>query len=285
MEKIVSDAGTYLLGLDWTDENFLTSPNQFPEYTILFIPEGEGTFYVDHGSYRFTGPVLLFSSPLQVLRITQSKPVKCAMLQFHGDFYCIEFHRAEVACNGLLFNNIYLAPTVSLSEKEATLFRYLIDQIQEEITKPVKSDMVLKACLQYYLAKASHIKLTNNGQEIEQGNRDDLMEQFIQILDKNYLTLHKPGDYARLLAMSTNNLTKRSRRYFSKTPSQLIQDRLIQEAKKYLYLTNKSIKEIAFILKFKDESYFSRVFKKVTKVGPQAFRNKTGVSIVADLYQ
>ena len=31
-------------------------------------------------------------------------------IAFHGDFYCIEYHKKEVACNGLLFNNIYQQP-------------------------------------------------------------------------------------------------------------------------------------------------------------------------------
>jgi AraC family transcriptional activator of pobA len=42
------------------------------------------------------------------------------------------------------------------------------------------------------------------------------------------------------------------------------------------------IKEIAWALKFEDEFYFSRVFKKFTQVSPQSFRDRTGISIVAD---
>jgi AraC family transcriptional activator of pobA len=109
------------------------------------------------------------------------------------------------------------------------------------------------------------------------------MEQFQQLLDQHYLELHTPGEYSSLLAMSPDNFTKRCNRYFKKTPSQLIQERLILEAKKQLHLTRQSIKEIAYNLKFNDEFYFSRVFKKFTKVSPQAFRDHTGISVVADL--
>jgi AraC family transcriptional activator of pobA len=109
------------------------------------------------------------------------------------------------------------------------------------------------------------------------------MERFRQLLDQHYLMLHKPKDYAKLLAMSPNNFTKRCTRYFKKSPSQLIQERLLLEAKKQLHLTRLSIKEIAYSLKFNDEFYFSRFFKKLAKVSPQTFREKTGISIVADL--
>jgi len=115
--------------------------------------------------------------------------------------------------------------------------------------------------------------------------KDDLMERFRQLLDEHFLTLHKPNDYADLLAVSPNTLTKRCTKYFKKPPTHLITERLILEAKKQLHLTRKSIKEIAFALNFQDEFYFSRVFKKFTNVSPQAFRDKTGISIVADLYR
>ncbi|WP_222597054.1 helix-turn-helix domain-containing protein [Chitinophaga pinensis] len=60
---------------------------------------------------------------------------------------------------------------------------------------------------------------------------------------------------------------------------------MILEAKRQLHLTRRSIKEIAYSLQFSDEFYFSRFFKKFTKVSPQTFRQKTGISIVADLPQ
>ena len=75
------------------------------------------------------------------------------------------------------------------------------------------------------------------------------MEQFRELIDQHYLTLHKPSDYAELLNMSPNNLTKRCTKYFNKTPSQLITERLILQAKKQLHLTNQSIKEIAYGVK------------------------------------
>lgn len=94
MKKVISDAGEYLLGIERSGENFLNSPTQFSEYTILLIMEGEGVYHADFGAFPFSGPVLLFSSPMQVIHIHQSKPVKGLILRFHGDFYCIEYHRA-----------------------------------------------------------------------------------------------------------------------------------------------------------------------------------------------
>jgi AraC family transcriptional activator of pobA len=283
LKEIRSASGEFLLGLRNAGEDFLCLPAQFSEYTVYFIPAGKGIFHADFGTFPFSGPVLLFSTPLQVIYIEECQQVQCTMLQFHSDFYCIEYHRVEVACNGLLFNNIYLDPIVVLTDREAKVFELLLGEISDEFESPAPSEIVLRAFLQVFLAKSSSIKIKAINDKVDKMEKDDLMERFRQLLDVHYLDLHKPSDYANLLAMSPDNFSKRCTRFFKKTASQLIQERLILEAKKQLHLTRQSIKEIAYNLHFQDEFYFSRVFKKFTKVSPQAFRDKTGISIVADL--
>ena len=282
MKEIYSGLGGLLLGLKVAEEADVCTPVQYPVYTVFLLPQGTGTYHVDFGAFNFEGPVLLFSTPLQVIYIEECKFLNCRVLQFHGDFYCIEFHREEVSCNGLLFNNIYIDPVVVLTDKEAVLFDLLLTDLNNELNEVAPSEIILRAYLQLFLAKSSSIKIKAIAENKDKTEKDEQMDRFKKLLDEHFLTLHKPSDYAALLAMTPDNLTKRSTRYFKKTPSQLIQERLILEAKKQLHLTRKSIKEIAWNLKFQDEFYFSRVFKKFTKVSPQAFRDKTGISIVAD---
>ena len=64
--------------------------------------------------------------------------------------------------------------------------------------------------------------------------------------------------------------------YFNKTISDLIAERIIIEAKRELYLTNKTIKEIAYSLGYQDEYYFSRFFKTNAAVSPQLYRETVG---------
>lgn len=284
MQQILSETGTFLLGLKKCYDNFLADPTQFSEYTVVYVPEGKGNFNADFGTFQFTGPALLFSTPLQTLQLETSKH-EMSVLQFHSDFYCIEYHREEVACNGLLFNNIYIDPVIALTQEETIFIEQLFGNISNECAQSEVSEIVLRSYLQLFLAKSTTIKrrLMANTEKTEP--KDELMEKFRQLIEEHYLSLHKPNDYAELLAVSPNTLTKRCTKYFKKPPTHIITERLILEAKKQLHLTRKSIKEIAFALNFQDEFYFSRVFKKFTNVSPQAFRDKTGISIVADLYR
>lgn len=283
MNDLFSASGECLLRLNPTHTDQLTSPEQYSEYTILFIAKGKGIYHADWATYKYEGPVLLFSTPLQLIYLEQAVHTPLNLLQFHGDFYCIEYHRKEVACNGLLFNNLYVQPCIKLSADEAIAFQQLLADMLGEFDQQQPAELVLRAYLQLFLAKASTIKLKLIGDNRDRAEKDELMEQFSRLLEQHFLSLHKPNDYAQLLAMSPNNFSKRCMRYFKRTPSQLIQERLVLEAKKQLHLTRQSIKEIAYNLKFQDEFYFSRFFKKLTQVSPQSFRNKTGISIVADL--
>jgi len=51
------------------------------------------------------------------------------------------------------------------------------------------------------------------------------------------------------------------------------QQRIILEAKRLLYHSAKSVKEISFELGYEDYPYFLRLFSKVTGVTPLSFRS------------
>ncbi len=283
MEQVIAKDGTHLLGIkEGVSQDFVLTV-RFSEYTVFLIKKGKGTFYADYNSFPFSGPILLFATPMQGLSIVSEGELEFFTLQFHSDFYCIETHRDEVACNGLLFNSIYIDPTVEISSSDWSVFNQIIEQIGCEIKDSESSEMVLRSYLQLVLAKSSSIKLKTEKKVALYRIKDEKMELFRDLLNRHFLRLHRPMDYAELLQISANSLSKRSVKYFGKSPSQLIQERLILEAKKKLHLTTSSIKEIAFQMEFSDEYYFSRFFKKHTLVSPQEFRNRAGISEVAYL--
>lgn len=285
MGHLKSKSGINLISFQTPQENLLRTPVQFNEYSVVLVNQGSGIFYSDFGAFSFQAPVILFATPLQLISIAASDQIGYDLLHFHGDFYCIEYHREEVACNGLLFNNIYIEPSLKLDNADYKVFQKLAGEIADELAFDSPSDIVLQSFLQLFLAKCSQIKTRSLETVLKTAPRDQQMERFKDLLEANFLTLRKTSHYADLLNMSANNLTKRCSKYFNKTPSDLIWERQILEAKKQLHLTRKSIKEIAYGLNFQDEFYFSRFFKKHTKESPQSFRDKTGISVVADLYR
>ncbi|OXB07221.1 hypothetical protein B0A81_12185 [Flavobacterium plurextorum] len=253
-----------------------------PLYTI-FLFEGSGKVSVDLVEYSFNGKIVLFSTPYQMVYFNVKSPIKVRKLQFHGDFYCIEYHKKEVACNGLLFNNIYQQTFINLKEEDFaeidSILRKMIIELQESNTYAAA---VVKAYLQLILALCSKIKSKDNSIEAEKNAHHPLMN-FKELLENNFHKERQPSFYAAKMGISPNNFSKICKQYFLKTPSTLIHERVILESKKLIHLTYKSMKEIAAELNFDDENYFSRYFKKHTGITPTAFRENVGISIVADL--
>lgn len=250
-------------------------------YHILLL-EDEESFLVDFVEYKNSKCSILFISPYQNIEWLNKNDTKIKQISFHADFYCIEYHKKEVACNGVLFNNIYLKPFVSLKKQIYQEIETIIDKMNREMLSDNPfSESIIKTYLQLILALCSREK-TAQLDEVELNTLPNkLTVDFQKLVEAHFCTEKSPAFYADKLAISTNALSKKIKKEFGKTPTKIIQERVILEAKKQLHLTHNSIKEIAFGLNFDDEFYFSRYFKKVVGKSPRNYREDVGISIVA----
>ncbi|WP_234110859.1 MULTISPECIES: AraC family transcriptional regulator [Chryseobacterium] len=253
------------------------------EFYHIFLFEGKGKIKVDFVEFAFEGKTVFFTSPFQNIQILPDHHISIQNLSFHGDFYCIEYHKKEVACNGLLFNNIYHFPHLNLNTKTYDEISEYFSKIKETDPAEEFSGAVLRSYLQLILAISSKekSKLLPKTNLVQQDLAQ--LKTFQSLVETYYSREKSPAFYAGLLHISPNTLSKKIKAEFHKTPSQIIQERVILEAKKQIHLTRKSIKEIAAELHFEDEFYFSKYFKKYTGISPTKFREEGGISIVADL--
>lgn len=99
-------------------------------------------------------------------------------------------------------------------------------------------------------------------------------KEFRQALEANFIKYKRPSEYANILNISAPYLNECVKTVTGLPVSYHIQQRVILEAKRMLYHSHKSVKEIAAELGFEDYPYFSRLFTKVTGITALAFRNK-----------
>jgi AraC family transcriptional activator of pobA len=103
---------------------------------------------------------------------------------------------------------------------------------------------------------------------------ETVTKTFRELLERNYTTIKRPADYAEKLNITTAYLNECVKNTSGHPVSYHIQQRVILEAKRLLYYSDKSVKEIATDLGYDDYHYFSRLFSKVTGMTALAFRNK-----------
>ena len=249
----------------------VNKPKQINKYQIFWIKEGKGTYTIDFKSYTFQGNVLLFLSPGQVFTIDSEKIKEAYQLNFIKDFYCIQTHDAEIACNGILFNNVYESPFIYPSEKESKKLDYIIELLIEEfeLEETAQYDM-LQSYLKQFIIQA--VRLKKEAQPIMEEKESKLFKDFSVLVELNFKKLHSVTEYANRLGISPKSLTKHLQKLGTETPSDFIKNRIVTEAKRQLLYSNEAVKHIAFDLGFNDPAYFSRFFTKATGSSPAQFK-------------
>lgn len=250
-------------------------------YYLIVLFDGQSAFSVDFNKYQCAGKNLLFLSPYQLLRWNSSNAPVIHLLKFHSDFYCIEYHKEEVACNGILFNNIFETPFIKVSDAVFEEINSILVKIKNiDNLDKTYNQSIAKSYLQLILALSSKEKQVQLSTKTTSTKKSRISD-FNILLEKRFIESRSVLFYATYYGLSVDAFSKKVKKYLGKPPSKLIQEKLTLEAKKLLHLTHKSIKEIAADLCFEDEFYFSRYFKKQVGVSPKIFRKKVGISISA----
>lgn len=256
-------------------------------YSLIWIKDGKGKLKADFSEYDYPDNSLLAFSPYQPFMLIPENNISGISIQFHPDFFCIHKHQEEVACNGVLFNNIYQPPILTIDTKTGNIFQMLIEQMRDEMQiEALAQYELLISYLKIFLINAARLK--TDQQEESKNAVSRLREPFIlqllkQAIEKNYKEKHTASDYATILHITPKALAKITKTHLNKTLTALISERITIEAKRELYLTNKPIKQIAYELGYEDEYYFSRFFKANTDVSPQLYRNTVGFDRLSSL--
>lgn len=242
-------------------------------YSIYWIQEGSGTYNIDFESYTFDDNVLFFLSPGQVFTVDSEQIKTAYKLTFVRDFYCIQTHDKEVACNGVLFNNIYETPFVKPCEKDTKKLSFILESLIEEFqqNETAQYDM-LQSYLKQFIICAVRVKKENH--IIKEDTETRLFKDFSLLVDQNYKTMHSVTEYANRLGLSPKSIAKHFQKLGTKTPSDFIKNRIVLEAKRMLIYTDKTVKEIAFDLGFNDPAYFTRFFTKAILKSPLQFKKE-----------
>lgn len=107
------------------------------------------------------------------------------------------------------------------------------------------------------------------------GDRDyDLLCRYREMLENHFRSEKGLEFYARALGVSTQRLNQACKIRAGKTSSELLHERVIIEAKRYLIYMEMTVAEIGYELGFEDPAYFSRFFSQRVGRPPGAYREE-----------
>ncbi len=171
-------------------------------------------------------------------------------------------------------------PIFNLTDEQAAEAGTIFNKMNNELS----SDYAFK----YDLLRNYVIELLHFGQKLQPASSlyprhnaaTRVTSLFIELLERQFpieatqqqLQLRTAKDYADRLAIHVNHLNKVLKEATGKTTTQIIGNRITQEAKILLRQTDWSISEIAFSLGFEEVAHFSNFFRKQTGLSPNPFR-------------
>lgn len=250
-------------------------PSRTNCFLIYWIESGAGEYWADAESHSFSANSLLFFKPYQYVRLEPKSKVRGALIQFHANFLCVETFHAESGCAGTLFNDPYHPPHVVLDEATRAEATAILERMRDEFSKrPLAFEEMLLAQLKVLLILATRRKSTLTSECGLNGRvaRHPVLATLKQLIDEHFATLHAPSDYAKRLHMTPKTLGRIVREQLGKSLTDLIRERILTHAKWQLLHTLKPVKEVAREVGFRDELYFSRMFKRATGFSPTFFR-------------
>lgn len=239
-----------------------------PHYFFIFMLDGLTSHGVDLKQIDVRNNELLFILPHQIHQLPHTKQ-GTSYFKLGFDESCLSLLPKQYPFLINPFNNQKIKFTPTAAARVKAVFEMLTDLLSEMNTDP----QLILAHLNSLLTEINTAYFRNDKIPV-----DDRLSAYIRfkLFIENNLTGHPTiRDVAEELALNTNSLYNIVKHYSGLSPKEFITNRLILEAKRRLYYSESSIKQLAYDLGFNDPEYFSRLFKKVT--------GKTITSFVQDL--
>lgn len=173
----------------------------------------------------------------------------------------------------LLFSREH--PVVRLSSKECETFSsyfYLLKTKAADITNHYRKELVATLILAMFYDLSNVITRFNSGLEDANISSASLFTRFLHLVETNFRTERRVGWYARQLCISPKHLSETIKNASKRTPNEWIDSYVTLEMRTLLKNSSKSIKEIAQLLHFPNQSFMGKYFKEHVGMSPSQFR-------------
>nr|WKN39986.1 helix-turn-helix transcriptional regulator [Tunicatimonas sp. TK19036] len=237
-------------------------------FYLLALEKGAGEHEIDFASYEVHDHSVFFMRPGQVHQLRLNAGSTGYLLQFKADVYHPSDQVSHQSLRKASHRSVYQLD-VNGFKKVLSVLTYIF---QEYTDQQEGYQEVIRANLGIFfieLVRQQHPSTTKNVNPYAQ----ERLEEFLELL-ATHIAVHKQvTHYADMMHLSPYQLNAITKATLGKTCSELINEHIMLEAKRYLLATTNQVSQIAYQLGYEDVSYFIRLFRKHTGHSPEAFRH------------
>lgn len=242
-----------------------TNPHKHNSYfELVYLSGGTGSHTIDSESYIIEPPILftIRQDQLHFWDITTEPEGFVLILKKE---FAERYFDPELK---YLFSRLHQYTKLNLPLQNAPSITKIFQLLETELQSNPYPDTTFLSLLKALLAKLLHTT------SISTAHRGSLYSSFIELLISSKNQVNSVSHYARLLHTTPQNLNAACKKETDQAAAEIIATHVTAEATRLLLYTQLSISEIAYQLNFKDNSHFSKYYKKNTGTNPSFLRKK-----------
>lgn len=246
-------------------------------YSVILFTRGNGSIIINSNAYTVQPQTICLVAPNQMHSFEGLGDVEGIIFFFCQDFYVEEFSFIRLlnvfSYTSQLDLNV-CNPCITLADNEFSSVISTINSIQQEYesyTSLNNSAVIIRSHLNIMLLKLSALYEAKSGKS--NINDSILIHSLSHLVDSYFIQEQQLGFYTSAFNISESQLNDICNKHFNCGLKKILQNRLMQEARKLLLSSELSVSEIAYRLNFEDNSYFNKVFKSKIGLTPKRFRD------------
>ncbi|WP_461451985.1 AraC family transcriptional regulator [Mucilaginibacter sp.] len=243
-------------------------------YHLVFFTKGGGSQTIDFQRFDVNPFQIYFMIPGQVHHWAFERDIDGYVVNFSDTFFQSLLLNPNYIEQFPFFsgnaNDAVIDLHQNLHEDVITIFEKLIKEskdIQRSALDMVRALLIELFILISRIVQSPQIKNTNP-------YNLTLLQNFKNLIEANFTIKRLPKEYAEMLYITPNHLNALCNDLVGISAGELIRNRVILEAKRFLINPHMGIIEVANHLNFADNSYFTKFFKKQAGLTPEEFRKQ-----------
>ena len=249
-----------------------SKPHSHSYYQILWFFKGGGKHFIDFNSYAIEDNTVFFITKDQIHYFEKEYDYEGVIIHFNEGF--LRQSDVDIFLKYNVFNN-QGKPCYCITDDVVDLVSSYVELIQKELSDRQRfgHQEVIRYLLKSILIIFERTHRSGQNESLKLTDNHQLLYlHFRELLEQYYAKNYSVKDYAALLNISSKTLVTITKTIASKSPSLLISERIVLEAKRLLSFTVFQVNEIAYRLGFEDASYFVKYFKRHTGKSPSDYR-------------
>jgi AraC-like DNA-binding protein len=248
----------------------LLVPHRKDHYLVVFIRRAGSRQWIDMTPYILKDNTIYFTGPDQIIVKEGFEQLWSTGIAFTKEF--LLFQENALLSKLPLIENLQNGHELLLGEADVVFVEDMLDKINVEYQN--RGEWQQRMLAAYLTVLLTYLSRLYTAQFKDNNTSEDklLLKNFQAKVNERFRELREVSDYASLLHISASHLSEVVKLQSGRPAIKHIHERMIMEARRLLFHTNSSLKEIAFDLGFADASYFNRFFKRETGVTPAEYR-------------